>query len=205
MTRLLAAGLTVIAVVLVSTSPAAPEQVTIDARPSVARWGQPVTLSGSVDTRRAEEIVTIQAKDCRQQFFRDVDSARTHEGGGWSTDYYPGINTTLRAQWNGGASAEITVRQRPSVQLRRLSARRFAVRAWGFGGAHIFWRKRVLFQRFERRLGSWETAKNVVLTDSSGPTSFSASVPRGALVRALLPRSQARPCYLAGYSPLLRT
>jgi hypothetical protein len=203
-TRLLAAGAVAVAV-LAPTAAATPEQVTIDARPSVAGWGQPVALSGSVDTRRAEEVVTIQAKDCRQQFFRDVDWARTHEGGGWSTDYYPGISTTLRAQWNGRASAEITVRQRPSVQLRRLSARRFAVRAWGFGGAHIFWRKRVLFQRFDRRLGSWETVKNVVLTESSGPTSFSASVPRGALVRTLLPRSQARPCYLAGYSGLFRT
>jgi hypothetical protein len=35
--------------------------------------------------------------------------------------------------------------------------------------------------------------------------SFRASIPRRTLIRAVFPRSQARPCYLAGYSNLLRT
>ena len=30
-------------------------------------------------------------------------------------------------------------------------------------------------------------------------------VPKGTTIRAVLPRSQAGPCYLAGYSKLLRT
>jgi hypothetical protein len=181
-------------------------QVTIAAQPSVARWSQPVTISGSVDGRSAEEIVTIQAKDCRQQFFRDAYSARTSEGGGWSTQYHPGINTTIRALWNGRESAQITIGQRPSVRLRRLSARRFEASAWGFGGLQtFFWRKRILFQRFDRRLGTWETIKRVVLTESSGATSFRASVARGTLLRAVLPRSQASPCYLAGYSSQIGT
>lgn len=69
----------------------------------------------------------------------------------------------------------------------------------------MFWRKRVLFQRFDRRLGTWATVRRVVLTEYTGYTAFTASVPKGCLVRVVLPLSQARPCYLAGYSPLLRT
>ena len=69
----------------------------------------------------------------------------------------------------------------------------------------MFWRKRVLFQRLDRRLGTWATVKKVVLTRSTGGVTFRAPVPKGSLVRAVLPLSEARPCYLAGYSPLLRT
>jgi uncharacterized protein len=65
--------------------------------------------------------------------------------------------------------------------------------------------KAALFQRFDRRLGTWTTLRRVVLTEYNGYTEFRASVPRGALIRAVFPLSQARPCYLAGYSPLFRT
>jgi hypothetical protein len=200
----LAASAAMVVVALSSSAAAAPEQVTIAARPSIAGWGQRITLFGSVDSPRADEIVTIQARDCRQQFFRDYASARTRDGGAWTTETFTAINTTLRAVWNGRASPEISVRKRPGVILRQRSPRRFSVAAQGYGGA-LFWRKRLLFQRFDRRLGTWSTVKRVVLTESSGYTTFGATVPKGSLVRAVLPLSQARPCYLAGYSPLLRT
>lgn len=191
---------------IASTAAAAPEQVTITSRPSIVRWGTPVTLLGSVANGNSEEVVTIQANDCgpSSQLFRSVASTRTEDGGRWSFEYSPLVNTTLRAVWKEHVSATITVRQRPSVLLRRLSASRFNVAAWGRGGAS-FWKKLVLFQRFDRRLGTWATVKQVVLTESSGYTTFRASVPKRSLVRAVIPRSQVRPCYLAGYSPLVRT
>lgn len=203
MKRLTAAAACVVAAIA-STAAAAPEQVTIEVRPAVARWGQTVTAFGSVDSRRADEIVTIQAKDCRQQFFRDYASARTGEGGGWSTQFSTAISTTLRAVWNGRTSPEISVRKRAGVTLRRRSPRRFSVVAWGYGGA-TFWRKRLLLQRFDRRLGTWATVRQVVLTESSGWTTFTASLPKGTIVRAVVPLAQARPCYLAGYSNQVRT
>jgi hypothetical protein len=72
----------------------------------------------------------------------------------------------------------------------------------------------VLIQRFQRRLGGWKLVRTVVLTESGGhPGSgeavsfaeFRARIPSGSLLRAVLPRSAARPCYLAGYSKLLQT
>jgi hypothetical protein len=202
--RLLAAAAPVVAA-LASPAAAVTEQVTIAARPSIGGWGRPITLFGSVDARKADEVVTIQVKDCGQQSFRNVSSARTEEGGDWSTQFSTLINTSLRAVWNDRASAPITVRARPGVLLRRRSARRFDLAVQAHSGGAMFWRKRALFQRFDRRLGTWATIRRVVLTEYNGYTEFTASVPKGALVRAVFPLSQARPCYLAGYSPLVRT
>jgi hypothetical protein len=211
--RLALAGATVV-VALASTAAAAPEPVTILARPTLLGPNQVVALSGSVDSSQAGQIVTIQAKDCRSptQSFQEVASARTREGGAWSTEYSPGISTTLRAVWNDTPSAAIAIRQRAAVHLRPLASRnRFRVLV---GGKLQFWRKRIVIQRFERRLGTWITVRSVLLTETGGTAGYGDAVtwadlrvpaPRGTLVRALLPQSQARPCYLAGVSRLLRT
>jgi hypothetical protein len=191
----------------------ASERVTIAARPSIEKGdGRPLTLFGTVENAGAGEVVDIQAKDCGQQFFRGVVGATTREGGGWSVEYLSGITTTLRAVWKDSASAPITVRARPRVELRpppRGAARRFRVIVVAKAQ---FWRKRVLIQRFDRRLGVWARVTSVVLTETGGggafvatEAKFRASVPKRTLIRAVFPRSQARPCYLAGYSNLLRT
>ena len=185
----------------------ASERVTLLARPTVLSGAQSVTLFGSVDNGKGGEIVTIQAKDCGQRFFTGVASATTRAGGAWTEEYFPAITTTFRAVWKGAASAHVTVRLHPRVSLFQRSPRRFEVFV---GGA--FWRKSVLIQR--RQQGSWATVKSVVLTDTySQPGSrfattgatFGASYSKGTQIRAVLPLSQARPCYLAGVSKTVRT
>jgi hypothetical protein len=202
----LAAG-AALAGAVASVAAAAQEPVTIFSR-------GPFELYGSVATDRADEIVTIQAKDCGSpsSTFRDVAAARTREGGSWSLEFSTGITSTLRAVWNDHVSAPITVRRRADVRLLPLASRRgFTITV---SGRTQFWRKRALFQRFDRRLGTWRLVKVVVLTETGGfPgyggaaswAEFRASLPRGTLVRAVFPRSQARPCYLAGVSKLVRT
>jgi hypothetical protein len=192
---------------IASGGAAAPEPVTILAR-------GPFTLYGSVATDRPDEIVTIQARDCGSPSptFRDVAEARTREGGSWSLEFSTGITSTLRAVWKDNVSVPITVQQRANVRLLPLASRRgFTVTV---SGRTQFWKKRVLFQRFDRRLGTWHLVKVVVLTKTGGfPgyggaaawAEFRASLPRGTLVRAVFPRSQARPCYLGGVSKLVRT
>ena len=191
----------------VSAAAAASEPVTIYSRGAF-------TLYGAVATDRADEIVTIQAKDCGAPTpaFRDVAAARTREGGSWSLEFSTGITSTLRAIWKDSVSAPITVRQRATVRLLPLASRSgFTVTV---SGKTQFWRKRVLFQRFDRRLGTWKLVKAVVLTETGGfPgyggaatwAEFRARLPKGTLVRAVFPRSQSRPCYLAGVSKLVRT
>jgi hypothetical protein len=183
------------------------DRVTLQARPTVAGRGDAVTLSGSVADGKAEEDVTVQAKDCGVQSFRTTGGALLREGGTWSTEYYPGITTTVRAVWNGIASNQVAIQARPYVQLLPFPSRKAL--SVSVIGRKSFWRRHVLIQRLDRRLGTWKLVKRVVLTETGGRggsgvvatyAEFNPAVPKGTLVRAMFPRSQARPCYLAGFS-----
>jgi hypothetical protein len=212
--REVASGTALLAV-LAATATAATEQVTLSARPSTLGPSGRVFVSGAVDSRRAGDVVTIQAKDCQAvpNVFRDVAEARTEQSGAWSTEYAPGIGTTLRAVWRDQESAPVAIRQRANVSLRQLASGRL----WaGVVAKTQFWRKHVLIQRFNRRLGTWSTVRSVVLTETvagaPGAASFVWSyaefrlrVPKGTLLRAFFPLSQARPCYLGAASTLVRT
>jgi hypothetical protein len=193
----------------------ASEEVTIFARPTVHDRAQVVTLLGSAEGAEADELVKIEAKDCGDTAFREVYEAHTRAGGGWSLQIAPTITTTLRAVWKGARSATVTVHDRAWVQL---SSRRRTAAGFGFEVAVRselqFWKRHVVIQRLDRRLGRWKDVKKVVLTETgAAPGSpfvwssaeFNTAVPRGTLVRAVFPVSQARPCYLAGYSNQLRT
>lgn len=187
----------------------ASERVTLFARNTVIGPAAPVaTVFGSVDNGRAGETVTVQAKDCGSQFFRALAETETHAGGGWSLEVSTGITSTIRAVWKDSASSQVTIRQQANVFFdRQRSGSGFRV---GVGAKRSFWHKRVLIQR--RQGGAWKTAKTVVLTDSAASSgtlswtesTFGLSVPNGTLVRAVLPLSQARPCYIAGISRTVR-
>jgi hypothetical protein len=188
---------------------AAPERVTISARPTVVPGFRAVELFGSVDSGKSGEAVTIQAKDCGKDSFRVVAGTTTREGGGWTTRYNPAITTSVRAIWNDVASRPVTLRQRAPIRLSKPQATgRFLIE---IVAKKTFWRKRASVQRFDRRLGTWSSFKSVVLTESGGSgnysyttAEFTLQVPRGTLVRAAFSLSQARPCYLAGVSPAIR-
>lgn len=207
---LVAAGAVVVAA-LASTAAAAPAPaVTIAAQSSVVSLTRNpfVKLFGSLTSGKAGELVTIQAKECGLPgaFFRGVASARTAEGGGWSTDAWIRTTTLFRATWADATSSEVRVRVRASVSLRRLAARRFRASVGGIGN---FWRKSVVIQRFNRHLGTWVRLRSVVLSEpgysGAGLATFTLSVSKGTLIRAFFPLAQARPCYLAGVSKLVRT
>jgi hypothetical protein len=192
----------------------AAEQVTLVARPTIHNRNQPITLLGSVESGKANEDVFIEAKECGATEFHEVGGAHTIAGGGWTTTYDPYITTTFRAVWKGSRSATVTVRDRAWVQLQRLQrpARGYdfevAVRAYRLQ----FWKRHAVVQRFDRRLGRWIDLKSAVLTDTGGMGNFvwsygefSVVVPKGTRIRAVFPLSQARPCYMAGYSNQLTT
>ncbi len=185
------------------------ERITIATRDRVLRRGQPyVTLFGSLENAKPDEQVTIEGKECgpHAPFFRPWGpAARTRLGGGWSTPAFIQTTTAFRARSGDALSAVVTVQARAGVFLQPIgSARQFEVRV---GGVANFWRKRVDIERYDPRLGTWSKVRSVVLTESRGQYSaakFTVRVPRGTLIRAVFPLSQARPCYLAGYSQLVR-
>lgn len=181
----------------------AADRVTIAVRPAVSVVGVFVTAFGTIDSGRAGESVTIQAKDCGNTFFRVFAGASTEAGGSWSTLITPQIKTVLRAVWNGETSNEATVRVQVFLQLRQLSPTRFRVGPTGYGSRFIG--KLVTIQRFDQRLGRWQKVKVVKAGETDFGTKFTLRVPKGTRIRALFPTSQAGPCYVGGTSPVVRT
>lgn len=190
------------------------ERITLLARPTIHNRNQMITLYGSVDSGRASEDVTIEGKRCDQADWQVVAGAHTSAGGGYTTQFAPFITTTLRAEWNGARSAPVTIQDRAWVQLSR---RPRTAQGYGFEvevrAVVQFWKRYVVVQRLERRLGRWRDVKKVVLTETgAAPGSpfvwsaadFRVKVPRGTTIRAVFPLSQAKPCYLAGYSNQLQ-
>jgi hypothetical protein len=178
-------------------------RVTIAVRPAIgSRLTSQVTVFGTIDSGGAGESVTVQAKECDNSFFRVFAGASTEAGGTWSTLIFPNITMTLRAVWNGETSNEVTFRRRAWIQLYRLagSATRFRM----YVGPR-FAGKSVSIQRFDQRLGRWESIRRVPAHGTSEGTRFTLRTPKGTRIRAVLPTSQARPCYLSGTSPVIRT
>jgi hypothetical protein len=181
------------------------QSVTLVVQPPIVSTGdQRMTIFGAVDSGKAGEKVTIQFKACGllPVRFRDAFETTTDAGGRFSLDelrpFNLGVSGVYRAVSGDDISAEIPVRQRAYVSLRPLGGGRFEVRA---GGKVSFWRRFVLLQRFERARGVWITLRRVVLTEGHGSSlPFRPRVPTGTRVRAVLPLSQAKPCYLAGVS-----
>jgi hypothetical protein len=195
----------------------APGQIALDVQPSITRWGERIAVFGTVGNRRADQKVTIQFKGCGlyPKEFLDAAEITTREGGGWSVDWLFGRGTgAYRAVSGDAVSTEVKVQGRPSVRLRRDEDGSWSV----FVTAALqFYKKRVLLQRFDR-LGNWVTMRSVQLTEqyannpyfglpfvSSSTEDFRLRVPKRTTLRAVFPLSQARPCYLAGYSNLVRT
>jgi hypothetical protein len=191
------------------------ERITLLARPAIRGRNMMVTLYGSVDSRKADEEITIEGRECGQTEWRVVTGAHSAQGGSWTTQYAPTITTTVRAVWDGARSAPLTIQNRVWVQL---STRARSAKGFGFRVAVTaelqMWKRHVIVQRYERRLGRWRDVKKVVLTETGAApgssyiwtsANFHVNVPAGTRIRATFPLSQARPCYLAGYSNQLET
>jgi hypothetical protein len=205
----------------------APSAVTLVVQPTVFRsTGERMTIFGSVSSGEAGKKVTIQFKACGlyPPQFRDVFETTTDSGGGYSlagsdSPFNRGVGGVFRAVSGDSVSAEVRVQQRPFVRLRPLRRGRFEV---GVSGTVPFWRKYVVLERFDRRRGVWVKGRRLVLTEQGGgggsappfqsvPSVNTASepfrpmLPKGTTFRVVLPLSQARPCYLAGYSDIRQT
>jgi hypothetical protein len=181
-------------------------EVTISARPTVVGFVGKTELFGSVDGAKEGDGVTIQAKDCGKDFFRVVGGTTVLEDGSWRTSYFPLTSTSVRAVWNDIASRQVTIGRRALIGLSRKPSGRFEA---SIVARSSFWRKRIVIQRLDPRLGTWTNVKTVRITDARGAgiqssAEFTLRVPKGAQLRAVFPTSQARPCYLAGTSRPIR-
>jgi hypothetical protein len=180
-------------------------------RPAIVRWAEAVTITGGVGSGNANVDIYIDAQTCGDGRWDVISGAHTGPGGGFSAEFGAGINLLVRARAEGATSNVVKIQQRPSVTLRQTPRGTFSVLV---NAARSFWKKRVVLQRYEPSVRSWRNVRSVVLADSgSRPGSpfvwsetekFRQQLAKGTLVRATLPLSQAKPCYAAGYSNLLR-
>lgn len=204
--------LAVISLVLVapleSSSSTLQTRVTIFARPTVVGWAQPATVFGAAAGAGLHDVVAVQVRECGSSAFRTYAEAHVNAGGGWTMPVGTSITSTFRAVWQRFQSAPVTIRQAANVGLARSrSGRELVV---GVTAKRSFWRRQVEIQR--RSGGAWRTVRKVRLTDSVNSTGivsasearFRLAVPKGTLLRAVLPLAEARPCYVRSVSRTVR-
>jgi hypothetical protein len=181
-------------------------------RPAIVRWAEPATLTGGVGSGQANVDVYIDGQTCGDGRWEVISGAHTGPGGGFSAEFGAGINILVRARAEGATSNVVKIQQRPSVTLQQRPRGTFWVNV---NAGRSFWKKRIGLQRYVPSTRAWRNVRSAVLADSgSRPGSafvwsetekFRQQLPKGTLVRATLPLPQAKPCYAAGYSNLVRT
>jgi hypothetical protein len=184
------------------------DDITIRAYPTITRLDQLIIVSGELLPAKANEYVAVQGKECGVPgaFYRSLWGASTNEGGGWEAEFFVRTKTVLRAVSGSEVSRDLTVQVRAPVYLIPMHGKpvgRFRVAAWG-GGVSLGG-KRVTIERFDRASSKWRAVRTVVLDATGNYRGFRIAVPKRTTVRAVLPLSQTKPCYLAGYSKLVRT
>jgi hypothetical protein len=194
-----------------TTAQAAESPITLDASPRVSGGiglgsGEPVGLRGSVAGGADGDIVRITARQCGLTVFQLLFETHVERDGTFSGHVGALIKTDFRAEWKGRFSAPVTVQARPSVRLTQVARRRFRVEVVAL---RYFRQAAIQLQRYT---GSrWVTISRARLVRSfpAGQMLWTtgdvrAAVGKGTTLRAVLPRSQAGVCYVAGVSNVVR-
>ena len=156
--------------------------------------------------------MTIQQRACDQQTWLDVAEATTTDSGNWSVDFLTRISGLLRATSGGATTDSVQLQQRPYVFFSQRRPGRFRA---GVQAQRQYWHRRMRIDRFDRARGAWVTVKRVLITKTEGDGGggmsdiasttdlFRINVPKGTNLRAVLPTEVGRPCYIAGFSPIV--
>jgi hypothetical protein len=199
-----------LALAAAATAVAAQSPITIALEPTVVTIAtgtenSAVLLSGSVHGSNNDEVV-VEARECGSSSFYPVHKTRTDRSGLFHEPMAPLIRTTYRVRVGHAVSRTVTAQTRPAIRFEQLSANRFNV--WTIA-MRFFRGAKGRFERFNRASGKWVLVRRATLQRGSAPkganwafseVTFRSRVPKGTLVRFVLPRDQVGPCYLAGYS-----
>jgi hypothetical protein len=186
---------------------AAADKVTLVVRPTLARYAGDIEVSGAI-AGGAGERVMLEINECHSPSWRAHGVATSGAGGSWFDTTRVFVNARLRARWGNEVSGEMAVRTRPGVSLKMLGGNRVFV----YVNALVpFWRKPVTLERFDPRTKRWVAVKRGLLTETDGTGDFvysggrfSAPLVRDTLYRAVIANAATGPCYLAGYSNMVR-
>ena len=184
---------------------AAPETLTLAARPLIVVYGGKTTESGALSTQQVGENVDLLGTACGQTAASKAMTVATTAGGAFSALVQPLRNTAYIAKLRNTSSQAVTVKVRPRLRLGKLAAKRYSLRVFA---ARSFAGKYATFQRYNATLRRWVNVKRVLLRANStgvAPTVISSVTFRSSLsgrprIRVVLPQLQVGACYMAGTS-----
>jgi plastocyanin len=187
------------------TVTAAPESISLTAKPLIVVYGHTITLSGVHSTQKTGDNVDVLAQQCGASGATKVATVQTTTGGAFASAARPLANTAYTARMKSTSSPAVTVRVRPSLHLARVAAHRYRVRVLA---SQSFVGKYASFQRFNSTLNRWVAVRIVKLGSSSAgvaPTvvtraSFRSTIGSKLRVRVTLAQRQVGSCYAAGLS-----
>jgi hypothetical protein len=210
MLKILATTLTAGAALAAAATAAAPVTVTLTASATVVTYGKPVTLSGVLSNKRANQPIAIEATECGSTKAVKAATVRTTANGVYSTPVTPAAATTYQATFKNVKSSTVAVTVRPVLQLTRVARGSFTAKVTA---GRTLKGKAVLFQRYSTLRKRWIQVKRVLLTtEAPGPAkptvvdsaSFRSKVARRTRVRLMISTAQAAPCFLSATSNVVR-
>jgi hypothetical protein len=188
---------------------APPVTLTLNANPSVVAYGKPVTLSGQVSTKKANQQVVIQATACGATATTKAATVRTTANGVYTASVTPALGTTYRGNFKNGTSQPVVVGVKPLVELKRVARGSYTA---SVTAGQPLTGKYVLFQRYKKLRKRWVQVKRIALKTALAGTkptvvssvAFKAKLAAGTRVRVMISKAQAGPCYVQAASKSLR-
>jgi len=197
-------------VVVVTATPPAGTSVTLSVNRHTVIYGSKVTLSGKLSTHKSGVKVNVLAQAYGESTAKLVTSVTTIAGGAYTAQVKPLKNTIYTVKVTSATSSPVTVKVRPRLNLRRVSAHHYLVRVYA---ARSFAGKYASFQRYNAALSRWVRVRSVLLrSNKSGiaPTvissrTFTSRIKAGLKVRIVLGAAKLGSGYLDGKSPTIRS
>jgi hypothetical protein len=186
------------------------EAPTISASTASVTFGNSVVLHGAIAGAAAGEEIEILSQACGFTAPVPIATVRTGAKGAYTFTLEPMLNSTLSVRASAAESRPTRVTVVPSIQLRRVGSRAFAVDVSAGNGATFA--KPVALQQLNPRTKRWRTIATTKLAAPSDPGAliavssgtFRAAVKPGTNLRAYLGQAAAGECYKPGTSPPLR-
>jgi hypothetical protein len=189
---------------------AAPVTMTLVASAPTVAYGSPVTLSGQISTKRANQQITIRATECGKTSQVKAANVKTLADGKFSVAVKPTLGTSYLATLKNGTSPAVPISVKPVLELKRVARGSFTAKVTA---GLALTGKYLSFQRYKKLTKRWVQVKRVKLaTAVAGPAkptmissvSFKSRLARGTRLRVLISKTQAAPCYVLAASKSIR-
>jgi len=205
------AAVCIVGAALAAAATAAPSvTVTIAASAPTVAYGGPLTLTGQVSTKKANQRIVVEATECGSTKATKVATVQTAANGLYTVAVKPTLGTSYRASFKNNHSGALAITVKPSLVLTKTARGSFTANVTA---GQALTGKFVLFQRYKKLRKRWVQVKRLALaTAVAGPTkptmissvSFKSRLARGTRVRMFISKAQAAPCYLNAASKSLR-